>query len=313
MNFPRLFMLLGASLASFGACSQSNPAHSRIATLSTDTQVLALVRPFGWEFEELVLGDSARSVYQPYARTAFRWQGKTWYQADLDGNGWPDLLVVGRRKDIPFVFCVLDSGSNRLHVVRNFYSALDERQPMARVVQKQGKSMLHYTSFARRRGASGELRGRRTLLLAYKGGGFIPYEPHPTAHRIRSITYTSRLYYHGQRDIQVAIDSTGLARYSYRSAATDDTTASTKYRQQQLRPEQQAEVAELLNYVRFASCLPRYGTGNENHRALVTLSVTYEGGLKTIRDSSGGGTLGLAQVYDWLEALTAPLTGAKEN
>ena len=313
MNLPPLVLLLVALLASVGARAQAGPVPSQITALATDAQVLALVRPFGWEFEQLVLGDSARSVYQPYARTAFRWQGKTWYRADLDGNGWPDLVVAGRRKDIPFVFCVLDSGRNRLHVVRNFYSALDERQPMARVVQKQGKSMLYYTSFARRRGASGELRGRRTLLLAYKGGGFIPYERRPTAHRIRSITYSSRLYYHGQRDIQVAIDSTGLTRYSYRSAAADDTTASTQYRQQQLRPDQRAEVAELLNYVRFASCLPRYGTGNENHRARVTLSVTYEGGRKTIRDSSGGGTLGLAQVYDWLEALAAPLTGAKEN
>ncbi|WP_303312699.1 hypothetical protein [Hymenobacter sp. BT730] len=281
--------------------------------MATDTQVLALVRPFGWEFEDLVLGDSARSVFQPYARTAFRWQGKTWYRADLDGNGWPDLLVVGRCRDIPFIFCVLDSGNNRLHVVRNFYSALDEHQPMARVVQKHGKPLLHYTSFARRRGASGELRGRRTLLLTYKGGGFIPYERRPTAHRIQRITYTSRLNYKGQHDIQVTIDSTGLARYSYRRAATGDTTASTKYRQQQLRPDQQAEVAELLNYVRFASCLPRYGTGNENHRPRVTLSVTYEGGVKTIRDLTGGGTLGLAQVYDWLEALAAPLTGAKEH
>ena len=236
MNFSPLVLLLGALFASLGARAQAGPVLSRIAALATDAQVLALVRPFGWEFEQLVLGDSARSVYEPHARTAFRWQGKTWYRADLDGNGWPDLVVAGRRKDIPFVFCVLDSGRNRLHVVRNFYSALDERQPMARVVQKQGKPMLHYTSFARRRGASGELRGRRISLLACKGGGFIPYERRPTAHRIRSITYTSRLYYHGQRDIQVAIDSTGLARYSYRSVAADDTTASTQYRQQ-LRPD----------------------------------------------------------------------------
>ncbi|GAA3933639.1 hypothetical protein [Hymenobacter algoricola] len=311
MNLPRSFLLLGALLASFGTWGQALSPNSQIAALTTDTQVQALVRPFGWEFEELVLGDSARSVYQPYARTAFRWQGKTWYRADLDGNGWLDLLVVGRRRDIPFVFCVLDSGNNRLHVVRNFYSALDERQPMARVVQKRGKSMLCYTSFARRRGASGELTGRRTLLLTYKGGGFIPYEQRPTAHRIRSITYTSRLYYHGQHDIQVAIDSTGLARYSSRSGAADDTTASARYGQRQLRPTQQAEVADLLNYVRFASCSTRYGTGNENHRPRVTLLVTYEEGTKTIRGTSGGGTLGLAQVYEWLEALAVPPTGAK--
>lgn len=301
MNLSRSFLLLGALLASFGVWGQAHPPHSQIAALATDAQVLALVRPFGWEFEELVLGDSARSVYQPYARTAFRWQGKTWYRADLDGNGWPDLLVVGRRRDIPLVFCVLDPGRNRLRVVRNFYSALDERQPMARVVQKQGKLLLQYTSFARRRGAAGELIGRRTRLLAYKGDGFIPYERHPTAYRILGITSTSRLYYHGQHDIQVAIDSTGLARYSDRHAGTDDTTASTKQGQRQLGPTQQAEVAELLNYVRFASCAHQYGTGNENHRPRVTLSVTYE----------GGGTLGLAQVYNWLEALPAPMTGAK--
>ena len=313
MNLSRSFLLLGALLASFGVLGQARPPQSQIASLATDAQVLALVRPFGWEFEELVLGDSARSVYQPYARTAFRWQGKTWYRADLDGNGWPDLLVVGRRRDIPLVFCVLDSGRNRLRVVRNFYSALDERQPMARVVQKQGKSLLQYTSFARRRGAAGELTGRRTQLLAYKGGGFVPYERHPTVHRIQGITYTSRLYYHGQHDVQVAIDSTGLARYSYRRAGTDDTTAATKHGQRQLGPAQQAEVAELLNYVRFATCFPQYGTGNENHRPRVTLSVTYEGGIKTIGDTSGGGTLGLAQVYNWLETLAAPVTGAKGN
>lgn len=313
MNRLRVFLFLGALWVSLDASSQALPPTSQIAALTTDAQVQALIRPFGWEFEELVLGDSARSIYQPYARTAFRWQGKTWCRADLDGNGWPDLLVVGRRRDIPFVFCVLDSGNNRLHVVRNFYSALDERQPMARVVQKRGKSLLCYTSFARRRGAAGELTGRRTQLLTYKGGGFIPYERRPTAHQIRSITYTSRLYYHGQHDIQVAIDSAGRARYSSRNSAANDTTASVRYGQQQLRPTQQAEVADLLNYVRFASCSTRYGTGTENHRPRVTLVVTYEGGTKTIRDTSGGGTLGLAQVYTWLEALAVPLPTTKKN
>jgi hypothetical protein len=313
MNLPRVVLLLGALLASSCTWGQSGQPNSQIAALTTDAQVLALVRPFGWEFKQLMLGDSARSVYQPYARTAFRWSGKTWYRADLDGNGWPDLLVVGRRRDSPFVFCVLDSGHNRLRVVRTFYRPLDERQPMARVVHKRGQALLHYTAFARQRGAADELTGRRTLLLAYQGGGFVPYERHPSAHRIRSITYTSRLYYHGQHELQVTLDSTGLARYTYRRTTPGDTTTSTKDGQRQLRPDQQAEVAALLNYVRFAACSSRYGTGQENHRPRVTLSVRYEGGRKTIHDSSGGGTRGLAQVYQWLEALAAPLTGAKEN
>jgi len=71
-------------------------------------------------------------------------------------------------------------------------------------------------------------------------------------------------------------------------------------------------VAGLLNYVRFASLAPQYGTGNENHRPHIILCVTYENGVKTIRDTSGGGTLGLARVYDWLDALAAPLREAKK-
>jgi len=69
-----------------------------------------------------------------------------------------------------------------------------------------------------------------TLVLPlYQGGGFIPYERHPAAHRIRSIAYTSRLYYHGQHDLRVAIDSTGLARYSYRSGTAEDTIGFTRH------------------------------------------------------------------------------------
>ena len=47
------------------------------------------------------------------------------------------------------------------------------------------------------------------------------------------------------------------------------------------------------------------------HRPRVSLAITYEGGIKTIHDTSGGGTLGLARVYEWLEALAMPLKGAR--
>ena len=305
MNLSRPVLLLVALLAYLGAWGQTDSSHSQIAVLTTDSQVQALVRPFGWEFEELVLVDSVRSVYRPFNRTAFRWRGKSWYRADLDGNGWPDLLVVGRRKDIPFVFCVLDSGQNRLHVVRNFYNAQDERQPSARVVRKHGKAMLRYRAFARLRSSSGGLAGRRTQLLAYHGSGFVPYERKPSAHRIKAITYTSRLNYHGQHETRISVDSSGVVRFVYHTDAAGDTAVTTG--QRHLPSSQQAEAADLLNYIRFASSSSQYGTGNENHRPRITLSVTYEGGIKTIHDTSGGGTLGLAQVYYWLEVVAAPL------
>ena len=310
MNSPRLVLLSGALLAYLGAWGQADPVHSQIAALTSDAQVQALVRPFGWEFEELLLGDSVRAVYQPYARTPFRWRGASWYRADLDGNGWADLLVVGRRRDIPFVFCVLDSGSNRLRVVRNFYDAGDQRQPTARVVHKRGQALLAYSAFTRRLGKAGKLTGCKTQLLTYRGGGFVPYERHPAAHRITTISYISRLYYHGQHETRVRIDSSGYARLLYRTAASSDTVFTTTQGQQQLSAAKFAEVQDLLNYVRFTSCSPTY-TAHSNHRPLITLRVTYEGGEKVIKDASGGGTLGLYQVYNWLESLAEPLQAPK--
>lgn len=293
-------------MAHLGAWGQAKPAPSQIAALTTDAQVQSLVRPFGWEFEELVLSDSVRAVYRPYARTAFRWRGKSWYQADFDGNGWLDLLVVGRRRDIPFVFCVLDSGNNRFRVVRNFYRALDQRQPTARVVHKRGQALLAYSAFSRSRSPSGRPRGRTTQLLTYRGRGFVPYERHPTSHRITAIGYTSRTYYHKQYETRVELDSSGNARLLYRTAAIADTVFKTVRKQQQVPSAKFTEVEDLLNYVHFAACSSTYFKSS-NHRPIVTLRVSYEGGEKTIEDNTGGGTLGLSQVYNWLENLAAPL------
>lgn len=307
MNQLRRVLLLLPVLTAFGAWGQAGPARSRIAALTTDDQVLALVRPFGWEFAELVLGDSVRAVYRPYDRTAFRWRGTAWHRADFDGNGWPDLLVVGRRGSVPFVFCVLDSGQNRLRVVRNFYHAGDQRQPAARVVHRPGQDLLQYTAFARRRSASGGLTGRRTQLLTYRSGGFVPYTRRPLAHRIAAVHYAARFTYHDRQVTTVDLDSTGLVRVTYRHGAiVGDTATTTRQATRVLGKAEVRQLQDLLNYVRFAACAPAYTTGY-NHRPRVVLRVQYEQGEKRIDDEGGHGTLGLAQVYNWLESLATPL------
>ncbi|HEX8328650.1 MAG TPA: hypothetical protein VF629_13995 [Hymenobacter sp.] len=305
MNLLRLALFLLPLLTGLDVRGQASPARSRIAALTTDAQVLDLVRPLGWEYAELVLGDSVGAAYRPYAGTRLRWRGESWHRADFDGNGWPDLLVVGRRRDVPFVFCVLDSGQNRLRAVRNFYRAGEQRHPTAQVVPRRGQDLLQFTTYARRRNASGGLTGRRTQLLAYRGQGFVPYERRPTAHRIRAIQYTSRLVYHERRETTVELDSTGLLRLTYRHGALGDTASTAVHATRKLAAAEVREIQDLLNYVRFAACAPAYTTGY-NHRPVVVLRVRYEQDEKVIDDSSGG-TLGLAQVYSWLESWAKPL------
>ena len=305
-SMQRLWLILNvALLAHAGAFAQK--VTSRISSLKTDEDVKSLVHPLGWEYEELILGDSACLVYKPYAHTALRCTGQSWYRADFDSNGWPDLLVVGRRRDIPFVFCVLDSGNNRFQVVRDFYNSLDERQPTARVAFRQGQALLRYTAYARRRSGRGKLQNRRTQLLACRGGGFVPYEKQPTNHHITAISYQSRFNYHGQFATTVNINATGLATLKYQATVQGDSVASLKHAQYQLSRDQLYSLFGLLNYIHFATCRPVYGTGMENHRPRVDLQIGYEGGTKVIHDTKGGGTLGLAQVYENLERLTTQL------
>lgn len=202
---------------------------------------------------------------------------------------------------------MLDSGNNRFHVVREFYNSLDERQPTAQVAFKHGQALLRYTAYARLRNKRGEPQNRRTQLLAYRGGGFIPYEERPTNHRITTISYQSRFNYHGQFATTVEISASGMATLTYEAMAQEDSVASTKHEQQQLSREKLESLFDLLNYVHFATSRPVYGTGMENHRPRVDLQIGYEDGTKVIHDTKGGGTLGLAQVYENLERLTIQL------
>lgn len=260
----------------------------------------------GWEFEQLVLGDSARVAYKPYPLTSFRSRGKSWYKADFDGNGWPDLLVLGRKKTTPFVFCVLDSGNNRLRVVRHFYNALDERQPNAKVVYKHGQALLHYTAFARRRGPRGGLAQRQTRLLAYRQGCFVPYERHPTTHRIESISYKSYFNYRGIYKTEVQIDSAGLATLTTQTTARNDSIAITRHARRQLSPDTQKALVDLLNYVHFATYSSPYGIHTGGHRPYFDLRVTCKGGANEIHETGGRNNLGMGHVYRYLEALAAP-------
>ncbi|GAA4380704.1 hypothetical protein GCM10023186_19490 [Hymenobacter koreensis] len=279
---------------------------SRIAAIQTNADVLGLIRPLGWEYAEAISGDSAVRAYESYQGTRFAVRGaQTWFKADFDGNGHLDLLVLARRKGIPLVFCVLDSGQNRLRVVRNFYDSGRRRLPNARVVHRQGQALLQYTDFARRLGGNGKPRQRRTQLLAFRQGGFIPYERRPTQYRIDTVRYHSFFGYKTATTLDLLIDPDGQASLRIESTSYDAPHVTTRQNLvTNLDAATQAELTALLNYVRFRQRRSRYKKFGLNHRPIVELTVAYDGGrLKTIYDPNGDGTAGLRWLYRYLEQL----------
>ncbi|GAB3823494.1 hypothetical protein [Hymenobacter jeollabukensis] len=302
----RRTLRLLAGLLVLGGHRPAAAQASRLDSIRTDDAVLALIRPLGWEYAAAVLGDSAVSAYRPYRNTRFAVRGgQTWCKADFDGNGRTDLLVLARRADIPLVFCVLDMGGSRLRAVRSFYNAVHRRQPTAQVVYRRGQALLRYTDFARRRGSNGRLRNRHTQLLAYTYGAFLPVQRRPTRHRIEAIRLTWKLTYHDHEELDLRIEPDDRA---YLQTTEYPVLAPQQISRQalttQLDSACRADMAGLLNYVRFSRCRNQYDGGDLNHHPRVELTITYDGGrTKTIRDANGEGTPGLEYVYTYLVGL----------
>ncbi|WBA42373.1 hypothetical protein [Hymenobacter canadensis] len=281
---------------------------SRIAALQTDAQVLELIRPLGWEYKEAVLGDSVGAVYSPYRFTRFAVRGgQTWFRADFDQNGRPDLLVLTRRKEIPFVFCVLDMGHDSLRVVRNFYNAVQRRSPVARVIQQRNQDLLEYADFARSRGSRGQLRNRRTQQLAYVSGGFVDYNPKPAQHHIQRVTYESYSVYHQAVKTRIVVAEDSSHFWQRRTEIRDSTKVTHQQYHTPLHPAQHQQLSVLLNYLDFPRLRNAYDKVYRNHHPHVTLTVEYDNGQrKIIEDLNGMGTTGLRRLYALLYELSMP-------
>ena len=279
----------------------------RVAAIETDAQVLELIRPFGWEFEEAILGDSAIAAYRPYQSTRFAVRGtQTWFKADFDHNGLPDLLVLARRKDIPFVFCVLDMGT-KFQVVRNFYNAVKRRQPVARVVARSGQDLLEYADFARMRGGRGQLVGRRTSLLSFVAGGFVEYNPRPVPCQLKQLTYESFYAYHQTVRTRIAVKGDSIQFWEQRTDIHDSTQTSQAQQRKTLTPAQRQKLVQLLSYINYSALRSNYGRSHINHRPHVELMIEDERGKKkNIDDLNGMGTLGLRRLYALLHELGRP-------
>lgn len=275
---------------------------SRIAALQTDAQVLELIRPLGWEYAEAILGDSVVQAYQPFAKTRFAVSGcKTWFKVDFDQNGRPDLLILARRKDIPLVFCVLDLGDGNFQVVRNFYSAVLRRSPVARVVRRRGKDLLEYADFARSRGSRGQLRGRQTQLLRYVAGGFVNYKPHHKEHQLHRIDLEAHSAYHQIVNTRIKVEGDSVWAWQKRQNVLDSTKVTQTVYLGRLLPKQQIELSVMLGYIRLTKSRQQYGRERLNHHTRINLLIDYDVQKQVrIKDLNGNGTLALRRLYSLL-------------
>lgn len=303
-----ILLLLGAVSQAFCQVAKQKDVSGRIAAIKTDAQVLELIRPFGWEFEEAVLGDSAVAAYRPYRFTRFAVRGtQTWFKADFDHNGLSDLLVLARRRNIPFVFCVMDMGA-KFQIERNFANGVRRRQPVARVVHRNGQDLLEYADFAGRvPGGQERLRNRRSTLLAYVSGGFVEYNAHPIQRQIREVIYESTSFYHRTTHTSIVVKGDSIKFWQRNTERSDTTQVTQIERKRLLLPAQRQQLIQLLSYLNYSTLKGTYGSYSINHSTHVRMTIENDSGAKKqIDDINGVGTWGLRQLYILLHELGRP-------
>ena len=222
-------------------------------------------------------------------------KAKAWVKADLDGNGYTDLLVIGSLNKVAVVLCVLDSGSNRF-AVKQLPGKAGENCLFAIVKTEKGQPQITAYSIEAKKERSGKLaRNPVKSVLCFQAGELIEYNQSPINHSIEKIEYSTTPCYGRCPVFSLVINAD-------RSASLDAGKFNAKKGifKATIDDESYKALITLLNYTNFTKLDSSYRVLRTDAQSC-TLFITYDcGKVKRISDYGLKGTLGLVKVYDML-------------
>lgn len=223
---------------------------------------------------------------------------KPWMKADLDGNGYTDLLVNLWMNGEPVVYCITDSGANRFAVKQVFGKA--GQHAIFGAINSAG-AVKYVTAFYPEPIIRNSRQKNLALLktpLTIMQGDFIDYNPSPAKHSIEQIEYHTTMCYgrcpvfklHINQDKSASFEGIKFTAKTGKFTATiDDKSYSA--------------LIDMLNYIDFAKLENNYKVMHTDAQT-ATLTIMYDGGkVKTISDYGLRGTAGLTRVHALLFTL----------
>ncbi|MFL5765427.1 MAG: DUF6438 domain-containing protein [Bacteroidia bacterium] len=216
-----------------------------------------------------------------------------WVKADFDGNGYTDLLVIGKYYDHA-VLVILDSGENRFY--ENFITRSSFQGSTFPVVDsRNGKAViLNYLPdyYMEENKMKNKIKAD---TLVFEFGDFVEYHAAPAQHHIEKIEYSTGYCYGTCPVFSFKIDSDRRAKFTAEHYNEPDGEYSGNVDSVHYR-----ELTGLLNYIDFPKLDSSYAV-NWTDDQDCTLLVTYDGGkVKKIEDYGLLGTFGLERAYDML-------------
>ncbi|WP_460578230.1 DUF6438 domain-containing protein [Hymenobacter coalescens] len=278
---------------------------NEVDELRTAAQVTALVRrtqayPSYPPFE---VDTAVRYPARYFAPLTVAGRPQPWVAADVDGNGYTDLLVLGKARNCPSAQLLMAVGPQRYQPLGFTSRGLGACQlpVVTRVEGRPAIVLYHHVTPRNGRESDAPLQPQRDTLV-FRHGGLIEYNARPVRRRIERISFAAGSCYGSCPVFTLEIDAPGQARYHLLEesgarpgppgwfAASID-AASWK------------ELTALIDYLPLPSLTGRYAVPATDHPT-VLLTITYDGGQQTsVVDYGLAASAGLRLLYDKLYQL----------
>lgn len=286
------------------SCSPTKQADP-IMQLSSPQAIESFVHKLDLKYQHFRVNRHLQQPSPNCSQVAQALKVKPWIKADIDQNGYADLLVHSRWKQSNYLVIVM-SFANRQYQLK----MLNEQGcSFGRLIMSDQKKLIEYFHFGeafqqkqwsdvvainrKLRQSSEYLPTRYRDTLIYYLNDFIEYNPQPVTHKIQSI-YFKTISCLGHCPIfDMHITSDQVAIYN----AVEDHLRKGKFKTQ-LVTKDFRQIINLLNYLNFPQLKDRYET-IDLKEPVTELTINYNNGaVKKITDASFEGTKGLALLYN---------------
>ncbi len=281
-----VLLFLFPLLCSTYAMGQKNAVlvhHNKIDELSNIKEISDFIDFIGQEyFEEygspFTINETLDYEYIECQKLRDSLKAKPYYKADIDNNGYTDLLVAGKLYEEHYILTVRDAGNNTFFIKE--LTRTGSVCSFVEIVTINNTNYLDYHAYKTKKDSL-ILSYRR---LIYKYDDFIEYNPKP---KKRSISHISLSQHSSWPDFSRSI-----------YINEDRTITNSLNKSYRMEETEYKELIDLLNYINFTELKERYRINYTDARSGI-LRIEYgHGKTKTIHDYGLQGTFGLKRVYD---------------
>jgi hypothetical protein len=281
---------------------------NEIDQLSTPKEIETFVHQLKPNYKQFKVNHALKFAHINCSQLANALKIKPWIRADFDKNGYSDLLVHSQWGEMNYITSVMGYAEEQYKVkIMDTGINCDLAKPVetkaGSLIEKfhfgdtlYTKSWSYMVKLGRKINQAPKiLPNTYRDTLTYQLGHWIEYTQSPATHQIQQIKFKVTDCLGSCPIFDITIQANGKAHYH----AIKDHLRKGHFTSQ-LTPPHLEQIKALLNYIHFTQLKNVYP--NQDIAQMTTeLSIKYDQGkVKTIQNTTLGGTQGLAHLYQLL-------------